>query len=132
MVNDPLAGLSLTEAHKAAVRKQLTTLAAQNEQPALRQLATDVLAGKLDLRGSVLGPRYTEMLNESTQRYSNWYRSLSAEERASQESGGEKFAAEAHREAAEARRPARHHRPPADDDEWEGSRPILKKRVPRR
>jgi hypothetical protein len=129
---DPLAGMVLTEPLKAAARKQLAQLAAQDGQPALRDLARDVLAGKVDLRGAVLGPRYTEVLDEGTRQYSNWYRELSAEERAEQVRRGQAFAAEAHQELVEQRRPARRPRPPAGEEDEAAQRPILRDRRPRR
>jgi hypothetical protein len=129
---DPLAGMVLTEPLKAAARKQLAQLAAQDGQPALRDLARDVLAGKVDLRGAILGPRYTGVLDEGTRQYSNWYRELSAEERAEQVRQGQAFAAEAHQETVEQRRPARRPRPPADDEDETAQRPILRDRRPRR
>lgn len=128
---DPLADMAFSRAHKAAVRKQLAQLAAQDHQPALRQLARDVLAGKVDLRGAILGPRYTDLLDEATGQFSGWYRNLSAEARADQERQGEAFAVEAHAELVAEQRQARRPRPP-DDDEWETPGPILKKRIPRR
>jgi hypothetical protein len=129
---DPLAGMALSEPVRAVARKQLMQLAAQNDQPALRDLARDVLAGKVDLRGAVLGTRYTDLLDEGTRQYSNWYRNLSDEERAEQARQGETFAAEAHQELIAARRPPRRQRPPAPaDDDDIVQRPILKKRRPR-
>jgi hypothetical protein len=129
---DPLAGMALTEPLKAAARKQLAQLAAQDAQPALRDLAREVLAAKVDLRGAILGPRYTDILDEGTRQFSNWYRDLSAEERAEQVRQGQTFAAEAHQELIAERRPTRRPRPPADEQEEAVQRPILKKRRPRR
>jgi hypothetical protein len=129
---DPPAGMALSEPVKAVARKQLTQLAAQNDQPALRDLARDVLAGKVDLRGAVLGNRYTDLLDEGTRQYSNWYRNLSDEERAEQARQGETLAAEAHHELIAEQRPTRRpRRPAATDDDDLVQRPILKKRRPR-
>jgi hypothetical protein len=129
---DPLAGTALTEPLKAAARKQLARLAAQDDQPALRDLARDVLGGKTDLRGAILGPRYTDLLNEHARQYSDWYRNLSAEERAEQTRQGQTFAAQARQEEIAERRPARRPRPATDEEEGDVQQTILKKRQPRR
>lgn len=126
---DPLADLVLSPAHKAAARKQLDLLAEQSRNPELRDLARDVLSGRMNLRGALVDPRATAVLNEQVGGFSAWYRSLSADERAEHERRAEQFAEDAGRGAAApaTREPRSRPRPDTGDD-WEEPRPILRKR----
>jgi hypothetical protein len=124
MAVDPLADMALTESHKAVVRRQLTQLAAQADRPELRDMARDVLAGKVDLRGAMLSSRYEDVLNEGMSRFSTWYQNLTSEERTEQVRRAEDYAAEVRKELLVGRRP----RPePTVEEDWV-SRPILRKR----
>jgi hypothetical protein len=125
---DPLGGMAFTEAHKAAIRKQLAVLANQDKHPGLRDMAKDVLAGKTDLRGAMLGPNQTAVLDEAMSQFSQWCRDLTPDERAEQERLAQDYAEEARREAAAETHPLRRPRPAADDEAWETQRPILRKR----
>jgi len=124
---DPLGGMAFTEAHKAAIRKQLALLAAQDKHPGLRDMAKDVLAGKTDLRGAMLGPGHTDVLDEAMSQFSQWCRDLTPEQRAEQERLAQDYAEEARREAAAEAHPVRRPRL-TDDDKWDAQRPILRKR----
>lgn len=121
-MTDPMAEMALSEAEKAAVRKQLALLAGQDAQPGLRDMAKDVLAGKTDLHGAVL--RNTDALNQAVGQFSQWYRDLTPDQRAEQARLGQEYAEEARREET---RPPRRPRSVADDD-GETQRPILRKR----
>lgn len=126
---DPLGGMAFTEAHKAAIRKQLALLADQDEHPGLRDMAKDVLAGRTDLRSAMLEPRHTAVLNEAVGQFSRWYRDLTPEQQAEQERLAQDHAEEARREGATAAHSGRRPRPAADhDDEWDLQRPVLRKR----
>lgn len=126
---DPLSDLALSPAHKAAARKQLDLLAEQTSHPELRNLARDVLSGRVNLRGALADPRATAVLDEQVGRFSAWYNELSADERAEHERRAEQFAEEASREtAAPAPRGSRSQPRPDSEDEWEEPRPILRKR----
>jgi hypothetical protein len=125
---DPLGGMAFTEAHKAAIRKQLALLAGQDKHPGLRDMAKNVLAGKTDLRGALLEPNHTAVLDEAVSQFSQWCRDLTPDQRAEQERLAQDYAEEARREAAAAAHPVRRPRPAADDEEWESQRPILRKR----
>jgi len=96
---DPLADLALSPAHKAAARKQLDLLAEQTRHPELRDLARDVLSGRVNLRGALVDPRATAVLDEQIGQFSAWYHELSANERAEHERRAEQFAEEVSREA---------------------------------
>ena len=124
---DPLADLALSPAHKAAARKQLDLLAEQTRHPELRDLARDVLSGRMNLRGALVDPRATAVLDEQVGRFSAWYHELSADARAEHERRAEHFAEEASREAAAPAGPRPRPRPD-NEDEWEEPRPILRKR----
>lgn len=119
--HDPFAGMSLTQADKAMLRKQLEKLVADSAYPGIRDMAQDVLSGRADLRGAMLGSRYEQVINDATRDFSSWYRNLSEEEREEQARLG--------RELLEA--PPRRPRPPVVDDGWEPPSTILKKRKPR-
>lgn len=126
---DPLADLALSPANKAAARKQLDLLANQTRHPELRDLAREVLAGRVNLRGALLDPRATAVLDEQVSQFAAWYRELSPEDRAEHDRRAEQFAEEANREStapAPQRSPSRS-RPDTEDD-WEEPRPILRKR----
>lgn len=123
---DPLDGMSFTEAHKAAIRKQLALLADQDKHPGLRDMARDVLAGKADLRDAMLGPSHTAVLDEALNQFSQWCRNLTPDQRAEQERLAQDYAEEARREAAAEAQSVRRPRPA--DEEWEPQRPILRKR----
>lgn len=123
---DPFSGMAFTEAHKAAIRKQLTLLAGQDGHPGLRDMAKDVLTGRSDLRGAMLGPRHTDVLDEAMSQFSRWRRNLTPEQQTEQERLAQDYAEEARREAAAAAHPVRRPRP-ADDD-GDSQRPILRKR----
>lgn len=128
---DPLGDLAVSAATKAAVRDHLVRLAGQQGHPALRAMARDVLAGKVNLRGALADPKVTEVLDAQVARFSGWYRELSDEERAEQARRGEEHAEQVRREAAAAQQPSRPpgRRPPpdpADDDVTD--RPILRRR----
>jgi hypothetical protein len=126
---DPFDGMAFTEAHKAAIRKQLALLANQDKHPGLRDMAKDVLTGKTDLRGAMLGPNQTAVLvGEAMGQFSQWCRNLTPDERAEQERLAQDYAEEARREAAAEALPVRRPRPAADDEEWKTQRPILRKR----
>jgi hypothetical protein len=124
---DPLADLALSSAHKAAARKQLDLLAEQTRHPELRDLARDVLSGRVNLRGALVDPRATAVLDEQVGQFSAWYHELSADERAEHERRAEQFAEDASREAAAPAGPRSRSRPD-NEDEWEEPRPILRKR----
>ncbi|MGB3442309.1 MAG: hypothetical protein WBA97_26505 [Actinophytocola sp.] len=126
---DPLADLALSPAHKAAARKQLDQLAEQTRHPELRDLAREVLSGRMNLRGAMADPRATAVLDEQVGRFTAWYHELSAEELAEHERSAEQFAEDASREAAAPAPPRSRSRPrPDNEEEWEEPRPILKKR----
>jgi hypothetical protein len=126
---DPLADLALSPAHKAAARKQLDLLAEQTRHPELRDLARDVLSGRVNLRGALNDPRATAVLDEQVSQFSAWYHELSADERAEHERRAEQFAEDASREAAAPTPKGSRSRPrPDNEDEWEEPRPILRKR----
>lgn len=126
---DPLADLALSPANKAAARKQLDLLAEQTRHPELRDLARDVLSGRVNLRGALVDPRATAVLDEQIGQFSAWYHELSADERAEHERQAEQFAEDASREAAApAPRESRSRPRPDNEDEWEEPRPILRKR----
>jgi hypothetical protein len=126
---DPLADLALSPAHKAAARKQLDLLTEQTRHPELRDLARDVLSGRMNLRGALVDPRATAVLDEQVGGFSAWYHELSAAERAEHERRAERFAEEATREAAAPAPPKSRSRPrPGNEEEWEEPRPILRKR----
>ncbi|GAB3447563.1 hypothetical protein [Actinophytocola sediminis] len=127
---DPLADLAVSPAHKAGARKQLELLANQTSHPELRNLARDVLSGRVSLRGALNDPRATTVLDEQIGRFTEQYRELSAEERAEHERRAEDFAKEAQREEADVATPRRSRpRSRADDeDHWENPPPILRKR----
>lgn len=122
---DPLADLALSPAHKAAARKQLDLLAEQTRHPELRDLARDVLSGRVNLRGALVDPRATAVLDEQVGQFSAWYHGLSADERAEHERQAEQFAEDASKKAAD---PAPRRSRPDTEDEWEEPRPILRKR----
>jgi hypothetical protein len=125
---DPLADLTLSPVHKAAARKHLDQLAAQTQQPELRDLAREVLSGRVNLRGALHDPRVAALLDEQVGRFSAWYRELPAEERAEQERLAEQFAEQARRDsAAPSPREIRRLRPD-DEGDWAEPRPILRKR----
>lgn len=90
-------------------------------------MAKDVLAGKDDLRGALLGPRHTDVLNEAMGQFSRWCRDLTPEQRAEQERLAQAYAETARQEAAAAAHPAPLRRP-EQGDEGEIQRPILRKR----
>lgn len=127
---DPLADLALSPAHKAAARKQLDLLAEQTRHPELRDLARDVLSGRMNLRGALADPRATTVLDEQIGQFATWFHELSAEERAEHERRAEQFAEDAGREAAAPTPKVSRSRPRTDnEDEWEEEpRPILRKR----
>jgi hypothetical protein len=126
---DPLADLALSPAHKAAARKQLDLLAEQTRHPELRNLARDVLSGRVNLRGALVDPRATAVLDEQIGQFSAWYHELSADERAEHERRAEQFAEDASREATAPTPSRTRSRPhPDNEDEWEEPRPILRKR----
>jgi len=124
---DPLADLALSPAHKAAARKQLDLLAEQTRHSELRDLARDVLSGRVNLRGALVDPRATAVLDEQVGRFTNWYHELSADERAEHERRAEQFADEASQEAV-APAPRGPRSRPDNEDDWEEPRPILRKR----
>jgi hypothetical protein len=104
------------------MRKQLVLLAAQDKPPGLRDMAKDVLAGKADLRGAVLGPQHTAALDQAVGQFSQWYRDLIPDQRAEQARLAQEYAEDARKqETVPVRRPA------AAGEEWE-ERPILRKR----
>lgn len=125
---DPLGGMALTEAHKAAVRQQLALLAAQDKHPGLRDMAKDVLTGKVDLRGAMLESRRTDVLDEAMSQFSQWYRNLTPDQRMEQDRRAQDYAEEARRDAAAEAQPARRPRVAVDDEEWEPRPPILRRR----
>lgn len=128
---DPLGDLALSPAHKAAARKQLDLLAEQTRHPELRDMARDVLSGRVNLRGALSDPRVSVVLDDQVGRFSAWYRELPPEERAEHERRAEQFAEDARREdaapAPDPRRPRPRPRPDSDDG-WDDQQPILKKR----
>jgi len=119
---DPLGGMAFTEAHKAAIR----IAGRSGQHPGLRDMAKDVLAGKTDLRGAMLGPGHGDILDEAMSQFSQWCRDLTPEQRAEQERLAQDYAEEARREAAAEAHPV--HRPRPADDEGDAQRPILRKR----
>ncbi|MFC4854621.1 hypothetical protein [Actinophytocola glycyrrhizae] len=124
-----MADLALSPAHKAAARKQLDLLAEQTRHPELRDLARDVLSGRMNLRGALVDPRATAVLDEQVGRFSAWYHELSVDDRAEHERRAEQFAEDAGRETAAPAQPKSRARPrPDNEDEWEEPRPILRKR----
>jgi hypothetical protein len=126
--HDPFAGMASSQAEKAVLRKQLETLVEHSAYPGIRDMARDVLDGRTDLRGAMLGSRYEQAINEAAREFSSWYRGLSDEERAEQVRQGREYE-EKLEQASTARQPgARRPRPPAEDDGWEPPATILKKR----
>lgn len=115
--------MALSEAEKAAMRKQLGLLAGQDNHPGLRDMAKDVLAGKTDLRGGVL--RNTDGLNQAVGQFSQWYRDLTPDQRAEQTRLAQEYAEEARKEET---KPPRRPRSVGEDEEWETQRPVLRKR----
>jgi hypothetical protein len=124
---NPLSDLALSPAHKDAARKQLDLLAEQTRHPELRDLAHDVLSGRMNVRAALFDPRATDILDEQVGQFSAWYRELPTEELTEHERRAEEFAKDVRREAAGPRMPRSRPRPD-DEDDWEESRPILKKR----
>lgn len=129
---DPFSRMALNQAQKAVLRKQLEALAEHSAYPGIRDMARDVLAGKTDLRGAMLGGRYEQAINEGAREFSSWYRGLSDEERAEQERQGREYEEELERSATARQPGTRRPRPPVEDDGWEPPASILKKRTPRR
>lgn len=127
--HDPFAGMTLSQTEKAMLRKQLDRLVESSAYPSIRDLASDVLAGRADLRGALLGSRYEQAVNEATREFSSWYQNLSDEEREEQVRRGREYEEQVERAAA-ARKPGAR-RPAAEDDGWEPPATILKKRKPR-
>lgn len=124
---DPFADLALSPAHKAAARKQLDVLAEQTHHSQLRDLARDVLSGRMNVRGALHDPRATAVLEQEVSRFTAWYRELPGDQLAEHERRAEEYADEATREAvAPAARKLRQRRD--DEADWEEPRPILKKR----
>ncbi|TDV51046.1 hypothetical protein [Actinophytocola oryzae] len=126
---DPMADLSLSPVHKAAARRQLDLLAEQTRHPELRDLARDVLSGRLSLRGALVDPRATAVLDQQVGQFTAWYHELSAGEQAEHERQAEQFAEDARQEAAAPDpRPLRSRPRPDSEGDWEEPRPILRKR----
>lgn len=130
---DPFAGMAVGRAEAAAARKQLEALAEHSRDPRIKEMARDVLAGKLDLRAAMLGPRYEDALNEGVASFSEWYRNLSDDERVQQEQQAREYLEQVREEAAAEQAGVRWPRRPAgnDDDEWESPSSILRKPRPR-
>lgn len=129
---NPFAGMAIGQAQAAVLRKQLEMLAEHSRDPRIKEMARDVLAGKLDLRAAMLGPRYEDALNEGMASFSAWYRNLSDDERVHQEQQAREYLEQVREEAAAehagVRRPRRR---VADDDDWEPPTSILRKPRPR-
>ncbi|WP_154814212.1 hypothetical protein [Actinophytocola xinjiangensis] len=70
-------------------------LAKQTNIPELRDLAREVLSGRVNLRGALNDPRATTVLQEQSERFSTWYRELSVDERTEHENEAEQFAKDA-------------------------------------
>jgi hypothetical protein len=123
--HDPFAGMTLSQAEKAVLRKQLETLVEHSAYPGIRDMARDVLTGRTDLRGAMLGSKHEQTINEAAREFSSWYRGLSDEERAEQVRQGREHEEKLERPAtASPRRP----RTQVEDDGWEPPATILKKR----
>jgi hypothetical protein len=130
--SDPFAGMALSQSQKAVLRKQLTTLAEHSAQPAIRDMARDLLAGRADLRGAMLGGRYEQAINEGVRQFSSWYAGLSDEERLEQTRRAQEYEQEMARASAPVPPGTRRPRPPVEDDGWEPPASILKKPKPRK
>jgi hypothetical protein len=129
--HDPFAGMASSQAEKAVLRKQLETLVEHSAYPGIRDMARDVLDGRTDLRGAMLGARYEQAVNEAAREFSSWYRGLSDQERAEQVCQGREYEEELEQAATPRPPGARRPRPPVEDDGWEPPATILKKRKPR-
>lgn len=128
---DPFADMTLPESQKAVLRKQLGLLVEHSAYPAIRDMARDVLAGRTDLRGALLGGRYERAISDGMRSFSSWYADLSDEERAEQVRLGQEYEQRVERDDQPVRRPVRRPRPPVEDD-WEPPAGIPRKRKPRR
>jgi hypothetical protein len=70
------------------LRESLRRLADHGEQPELREMARDVLAGRTTLRAAMQAQAYRGPLGEQVTKFLDWYRNLSPEERTRQEAAG--------------------------------------------
>jgi hypothetical protein len=126
--HDPFAGMVLSQKEKVALRKQLETMVEHSAYPGIRDMARDVLAGRTDLRGAMLGSRYEQTINEAAREFSSWYRGLSDEERAEQVRQGREYEEKLEQATTARLSGGRRPRPPVEDDGWEPPANILKKR----
>ncbi|MCK2236588.1 MULTISPECIES: hypothetical protein [unclassified Crossiella] len=115
--NDPLLDIAKDPVRAQALRQSLERLAGGAGGSALADMASDVLAGRTDLRSAVLSGTYTEALNSRMQQFSSWYQNLSDQEKEEQAER-----ARAHLEQLrqgdqpEPPDPPRRPGPPTDDD----------------
>lgn len=126
-MSDPFGGMAVSQGEAAVLRRQLELLAGQDRDPRIAEMARDVLAGKVDLRGALLGERYREAVDAGMAAFSAWYRDLDEDERAEQRRLAEEYMAEARREDERPRR----RQPVDEEDDWEPPDSIYRK-PPRR
>jgi hypothetical protein len=128
---DPFAGMTIGQAEAAAARKQLEALAEHSRDPRIKEMARDVLAGKLDLRAAMLGPRYEDALNEGMAAFSERYRNMSEGERAEEVRRAGEYLEQLRQDAAAEQAGVRRRRPRVADDDWEPPSSIYGKPGPR-
>lgn len=119
--------MELSRREEAAARKQLELLAEHGRDPRVKEMARDVLAGKSDLRATMLGSKYEDALNDGMASFAEWQRSLSDDERAEQLRRATEYLEQTQQE-----QPRRSHRPPVEEDDWESPGSVLRKEPPRR
>ncbi|WP_027346543.1 hypothetical protein [Hamadaea tsunoensis] len=54
------------------LRENLRKLAAESSNPAWRELAADVLAGRTDLRTAAASSAYRDLFSDAARRYQSW------------------------------------------------------------
>lgn len=116
---DPFAGMTISRAQALALRKQLELLAKSGTDPRVREMASDILTNKTDVRGAVLGSRYQDVLNDGARTFSAWYENLSETERAEQERLGRETLEQWQREAVQQSMVRSRRQRDGDDDDWD-------------
>lgn len=129
---NPFSGMDISHTQKTALRKQLEALSEGSRDPRIKEMARDVLAGKLDLRAAMLGSRYEDALAESVAHFSSWYRGLSEDELAQQEQRARGYLEELRREAAAEQAGRGRPRRASTEDDWEPPASIFRREPPRR
>ncbi|MCP3798902.1 hypothetical protein NLX83_06490 [Allokutzneria sp. A3M-2-11 16] len=116
--SDPLSGLTDDPALAKVLRQGLEQMATGAAGPELRDLATDVLSGRGDIRKLMMSSAYEEVVSARSADFMQWYGGLSEAEREEHAARGEAYLDEVR--AEDVRRPARPApRPePIDDEDW--------------